>query len=179
MTVAERPRRGAATWRGFLLCQKVLAAVLLAGIVGITLINVSMRYVLSQPIVWADEVARLAFVVFSFLGAALAVATNAHLAIDTLVMRFPERSHRWLRLGVHVVATAFFALLFFGGLHQARINFGQVSPALRIPLGWVYLAVPVGAVLMFLNTLGAHLFEPAELPGSAARQELRSGQEVV
>jgi TRAP-type C4-dicarboxylate transport system permease small subunit len=167
-TDARRERWGrsalARAWRTFVVGQQVLAAALLVFVVGVTLVNVAMRYAVSRPIVWADEAARLGFVCFAFLGAALGVATHAHLAIDTLVERLPDRGARVVRGAATVVAVGFFAVLVVGGWSQVGRNMGQASPALRVPLGYIYAAIPVGGVLALVNLLGVHLFSPAELP---------------
>lgn len=145
-------------WRVYLRVQEVLAAVLLVCIVAVTLVNVVMRYVIGASIVWADEVARMGFIWLTFIGAALAVATGAHLAVDTLVERAPQGLRRVLIVVANLGALAFFGLLLAGGYGQAVGNMNQLSPALRIPLGYVYAGVPISAILMVVNLLGAQVF---------------------
>ncbi len=155
-------------------------------IVLVSLVNVFMRYVLTASISWADEVARLLFIVVSFLGAGLAVAFNAHLVVDTLVARSDPRSllgRAWRGLIV-LISVTFFLGLIVGGADQAARNFGQASPALRIPLGYVYLAVPVGAGVMLINYIGVLLFGPSTLPAieeerPASPEEVAGGPTAV
>lgn len=162
------------TWHVFVRLQTLILATMLCGIVLVALANVFMRYALVDSISWADEIARLAFVVFSFLGAGLAVAFGAHLVIDVL----PERTSpdsllgriwRWL---IRAIALAFFVSLIWGGSTQAIAALAQASPALQIPMGYVYAAVPLGASLMVLNFTGSLLFGPHQLPGAEQASEL-------
>jgi TRAP-type transport system small permease protein len=154
-------------WRGYLHALQWVCAALLTWIVGVTLVNVTMRYLFSSPIVWADESARLSFVVFTFLAAGLAAAGGSHLAIDSLE-RFAEarsvpggtRTLRWLR---RVAGLCFGLLLIVGGWTAARNNMAQLSPALRFPMGWIYLALPAGGFLMILGQIG-----DARFPASRA-----------
>lgn len=158
--------RAARVWRAAVTIQGWLFGVLLVGIVLVSLVNVFMRYVLTSSITWADEVARLSFIVVSFLGAGLAVAYGSHLVIDTLVGKTSGRSilgNVWRGL-IALVSIGFFVVLIIGGLDHALRSFGTASPALRIPLGYVYLAVPVGGAIMCLNLLGVLLFGPVSLP---------------
>lgn len=172
-------------WRAFVVAQCWLTGAILAGIVLVSLINVLMRYVFASSIVWADEVARMSFIVVSFLGAGLAVAFGSHLVIDTLVgltdaERLWGKIWRWLIVAISI---AFFVMLIVGGLEQASRNFGQVSPALRISLGYIYLAIPVGAAIMLVNYLGVLLFGPRDLPAQEERpaltQAVQEGREVI
>lgn len=145
-------------WRVYVRAQEAIGASLLLFTVAVTLVNVVMRYLFSASIVWADEAARFAFIWMTFLAGALAVASGAHLAVDTIVTQAPERVRRVLTWAATVGALAFFGLLLVGGTQQAVLNMGQASPALRIPLGYVYAAVPVSAVLMAVNLLGSNVF---------------------
>lgn len=171
-------------WQAFVVIQCWVLGAALAGIVVVSLVNVFMRYVLASSIVWADEVARLSFIVVSFVGAGLAVAYGAHLVIDTVVDRVNAsrpmgRVWRWLIVAISI---SFFLVLIIGGLGQATRNFGQVSPALRISLGYLYLAVPAGAAVMLINYLGVLVFGPRALPTQAEEDlgsVLSDGREVV
>jgi len=174
VTARRTPPRA---WRVYLRVQEVLAAVLLVFIVVVTLVNVVMRYVIGASIVWADEVARMGFIWLTFIGAALAVAAGAHLAVDSLVERAPHGLRRVLTWVANLGALAFFGLLLVGGYGQAVGNMNQLSPALRIPLGYVYAGVPVSAVLMVVNLFGAQVFasevEPERVAGPDGDIELK------
>lgn len=150
-------------WRLYVRVLQFVCATLLAGIVGVTLVNVTMRYVFSSPLVWADESARLAFVVFTFLASGLAAAGGSHLAIDSLAQVLNNRgvSRRaidflpWLR---RLIGVAFGGLLMIGGWGAATANMSQLSPALQIPMGWAYMALPIGGALIILGEIGDILF---------------------
>lgn len=175
-----------AAWRAFVTLQGWAFGTALVTIVFVSLVNVFMRYVLTASIAWADEVARLLFIVVSFLGAGLAVAFRAHLVVDTLVAQSDPRSflgRAWRGLIV-LTSVTFFLALIVGGADQAARNFGQASPALRIPLGYVYLAVPVGAGIMLINYIAALLFGPSTLPATedeppASPEEVSGGPTVA
>lgn len=172
---------GRRIWNTYLRIQQVVSASLLLFTVVVTLVNVTMRYVLAQSIVWADEAARAGFIWLTFLGAALAVAGKAHLAIDTVVEMVPTPVRRVLVGLGNLGALAFFALLLIGGYEQVVDNLGQLSPALRIPLGYVYAVVPISAVLMAVNLVGARVFGTPELAEGAPGPEsdLEQAKELV
>lgn len=172
---------GRRVWEIYLLVQQVVSASLLLFTVVVTLVNVTMRYVLAESIVWADEAARAGFIWLTFLGAALAVAGNAHLAIDTLVEQVPPPVRRVLVAFATAGALAFFALLLIGGYEQVVGNLAQLSPALRVPLGYLYAVVPISAVLMAVNLVGARVLGTPELAEGAPGPEgdLEQAKELV
>ncbi len=165
-----------AAWRRFVTLQGWLFGTTFVVIVLVSLVNVFMRYVLTASITWADEVSRLLFVVVSFLGAGLAVAFGSHLVVDAIVARSSPKSiwgRAWRGLIV-LLSITFFLVLIVGGADQAGRNFGQASPALRIPLGYVYLAVPVGATIMLVNYIGVLLFGASRLPAAEEERPVSS-----
>lgn len=163
-------------WRGYLRVMQWLCASLLLWIVSVTLVNVAMRYLFSSPIVWADEAARLSFVVFTFIAAGLAAAGGSHLAIDSLERLLETRSASprliraasWLQWSAGLV---FGVLLVVGGWTAVINNMAQLSPALRIPMGWVYAALPLGGVLIILGQFGDARFPRSR---GLARADLES-----
>jgi len=157
-------RAGRGAWRMFVTLQAVVAGILFTSIIVLTFMNVIVRYFLSGSLPWADEVARLTFIVFGFLAAAIAVASRSHLAVDAIVTRLPPRSRSAVDALATLCALGLFGLLMVGGWIQASNNFVQLSPALQLPLGYIYLGIPASAVLMLLNFAGSWWFGPYELP---------------
>ena len=43
--------------------------------------------------------------------------------------------------------------MIFGGWKAVTVTMGQVSPSLSLSMGYVYLAVPVAGVFMFIYSL--------------------------
>jgi TRAP-type C4-dicarboxylate transport system permease small subunit len=73
------PHAGSRWMRPF----EVIAAALLV-MIAMILANVASRYVLSTPIIWADEVASMSFLWLAMIGAALAIDRNDHLRLAIL-----------------------------------------------------------------------------------------------
>lgn len=129
---------------------ETLSGLLLGAIVVIILVQVIARYVLEVAISWPEESARYALVWLTFIGAAAAAARASEITVDSLT----EMAPRLVRRGLHLLA-AVGGLVAFGFLIWASLPlFGfparTLSPATRISMGWVYLALPVGAALAVL-----------------------------
>ena len=132
---------------GFVLT--VLAFALVACVVW----QVASRYVTSTPSTSTDELARFMFMWIGLLGAAQASATKQHLAIDLLAMRLKGVAKRTLHIVIECCMILFAALVMvYGGSLLTAKTFAnaQVTPALQVPMGYVYLVVPLaGALLVF------------------------------
>jgi TRAP-type C4-dicarboxylate transport system permease small subunit len=83
-----------------------------------------------------------------FLGSAIAVRRGAHIAILLLPDRLRNRAREWVRLGIAACSLGFSAVLAVVGLQVSLAARDIPSPAMQIPLSSVYLAVPVGALVM-------------------------------
>ncbi|MCG6882679.1 MAG: TRAP transporter large permease subunit [Silicimonas sp.] len=127
------------------LVEAVSVATLLAACL-LAVVQVFFRYVLNNSLPWPEEVARLGFVWVVFLGMALAIHRDAHLRID-LVDRLPGNFSATISVGVRVVmVAAACAALAHHGLELVSRAMGA-TPALRIPISYLYGAVPAGAIL--------------------------------
>ena len=114
------------------------------------------RYVFSSPSSWTEELATFLLIWVGLLGAAVAFREHAHLGIEYLPARMSPR----IRCAVEVLALASTALfcvlvLVYGGatLVIRTVSLLQASPALGLPMGYVYLALPVGGFFMTVYSL--------------------------
>lgn len=134
----------------------VLVVLMGAAVVNV-LWQVFTRFVMGDPSSFTDELARYLLIWVGLLGAAYAGGKRLHLAIDLLPTKLTGRARYGLGLFIEgcVFAFALF-VLFIGGVQLVGLSFllGQTSAALRIPLGYVYLVLPLsGALIMFYSAL--------------------------
>jgi TRAP-type C4-dicarboxylate transport system permease small subunit len=133
---------------------------LLIAIMGILVLDVLWqvisRYLLKSPSSFTDELARFLLIWVGILGAAYATGQKKHLAIDVLINKFNERNRTIVNYSIHV-AVALFALLVMviGGLNLIYIllKLGNISPALSLPIGYVYSVIPVSGILIIYYSL--------------------------
>ena len=129
----------------------------------LAVVQVFFRYVLNNSLPWPEEVARLGFVWVVFLGMALAIHRDAHLRIDLIdKLSAPLGAAFPVALRVVFVAASCAALVHHG-LELASRSMGS-TPALTIPIKYLYGAVPAGALLGLVFLI---LAPPKPLPGWA------------
>lgn len=139
---------------------ETVAVLTLLGCCLLAVTQVVFRYGLNNSLPWPEEAARLGFVWVVFLGMAMAVHRDAHLRIDQ-IDKLTDRLGPSVPVALRVVfiAVACSALVHHGyELVSRSMGF---TPALRVPIAWLYAAVPAGAVLSALFLI---LSPPEPLP---------------
>lgn len=126
--------------------------VIVAALVLDVLWGVFSRFILGAPSRWTEEVATFLLIWVAFLGAAVAFSRDEHLGLDYFVKKLDKEAQWLLALIVQSLVIAFTtAVMIFGGyvLVSETLKAGQVTPALGLRMGYVYLAVPLSG--LFIN----------------------------
>ena len=113
--------------------------------------QVFSRFVLGDPSSYTEELARYLMIWIGVLGAAYVSGKNKHVAIDYFSIKFSEKNQIKVKVFVKwlIMIFAFFAFV-IGGSRLVYITYvlEQLSPALQIPLAFVYLVIPISGVLI-------------------------------
>ena len=117
--------------------------------------QVTSRYILSSPSSFTDELAGFLLIWVSLFGAAYVTGKKEHLAIDLLLQRSSKYNKVRLEIFIHIMVFLFaFFVLSIGGtwLVYTRFVLSVKSAALQIPLGYVYIVLPVsGCIILFYS----------------------------
>lgn len=131
----------------------VVGSLLLAWIALVVCANVFTRFFLSSSLVWSDELARFSLIWATFLGAAVVVRYNDHITVDVFMAGAP-RQLRWLTaLLRHLVTIGLSLLLIYFGIEQVGMQSVQLSTALQLNMGAVYLVLPISGLYMLVYSL--------------------------
>ena len=165
--------------------DKILEAGLWLSMLGMTLTvlwQVFTRFVIRDPSSWTEELAIFLLIWIGLLGSAVALRRKAHLGIDVLVSRLPEK---WARIAAIFVfcCVIFFSVsvLFFGGIRMVAVVLmnNQISPALGIRMGYVYLALPISGFFIALYAMEFIITEFKALAGREVVEEEASEIKAV
>ncbi len=122
-------------------------------LVGCVVWQVVSRYVLGTPSTVTDELARFLFMWLALIGGAYTLGQRRHLAIDFLTGMLKGRSKTVSEAVVLAIIALFAALVMIKGgwaLAAKTLASGQVTPALQIPMAWVYAAIPFAGLVMLI-----------------------------
>lgn len=140
--------------RLYVITIEVLVFLALAAMVGIGFVSTVLRGVPgSGGLYWSEEIIRYACIWMVFLCSGLTIRYGIHFRVDLLLHRLPKRAAIGLGLFAVVVMVWFEAVLIWFGSKVTLQNMGQQSTSLEFPMGYVYIAIPIGGVLMLYETL--------------------------
>lgn len=146
---ADAPPAGG-VWGRFYESLGYLAGLILAIMAGAVFLQVVLRYVGWTGVGGLDEVPRYLFVWLVMLGGAAAMHRGEHTLLSYFRDRFGRRKRALAIIVVNAAAITFFVYLIKLSFILVPNAHMQTSPSLGLPLSYVYVAVPVGAVLIIL-----------------------------
>ena len=136
---------------------EVFLVILMSVLVIDVLWQVFSRYLLSSPSSFTDELAGFLLIWVGVLGAAYVAGRKEHLAIDILIQKSSPARQRKLQ---YVIYSLIFLFALFvmgvGGviLMYTRFMLQVKSAALQLPLGYVYIILPIsGLIIMYYEIL--------------------------
>ncbi len=128
------------------LCKLVLF-VLFIVMVAVAFTQVVARYIFFS-LSWSEELTRYCLVWLTFLGGALGIRKKIHVAVEAIVMFFPGEAKKIVAKMNYILLAVFGFVLFWYGTGLSVHNMKQLSPAMHIPIGIVYAALPVGGLFI-------------------------------
>ncbi len=128
-------------------------ALLMAAMVVIISAQVWYRFILNDPLSWSEEAGRYLFVWISFMGAAAGVRYQVHLGIDLMDKILSPKQYKWVVILMNLIIQVFLLMIIYWGFKILGVIKFQESPSMHISMRYPYMAVPVGAIFMFINSV--------------------------
>lgn len=120
------------------------------------IIQVFTRYVLNDPAIFTEEASRFAIIWLSLLGTAYGCGRLEHMAYtmfpDTLK---GDKVLAHMRSVAIIVLLFALSVMFYGGgrLVLRALQFNQLSATLALPMGYVYVCIPLSGLLIVFYQL--------------------------
>ena len=136
-----------------------LFALLAAGLVLVVMIvgvTATLSRALGLNLLWAHDSAQVAFVYLVFLTLGPALQTGHHVSVELFETLIPARTRKYLD-HVAAIACILFGAIFLKFLWQLTsrsFEDGRLAmAAIEIPLKWIQLAGPLGAIQFILTAI--------------------------
>jgi TRAP-type C4-dicarboxylate transport system permease small subunit len=137
--------------KAFDLFEKILNALLrtlLGTIILVISYSVLMRYAFSRPPAWAEELSRFLFIWICMIGAILVTREESHIEFTIVFDRLPAKVKSFTKTVIRLLMLVFCWFLAREGIRIYPIVAEASSPTFGISMGWLYLSIPVGGILM-------------------------------
>lgn len=114
----------------------------------VCIVNVLCRNLINYSLSYAEEVCQFAIVWVTFMGASYAARHGVHIRMSALYDMMPPAFRKIMMVimslgtGLLMFLLAWYAYRYVGKMAVS----GRVSPALRIPMWWIMVWVPLGFI---------------------------------
>jgi len=129
------------------------SALLLLLMTGLICIQVLFRYVINQPLAWSEELSRFIFVWVTFSGAYLGSRKGQHISVALIQDMFPFMIKKTMVALSMLITAGFFAIAaYYCAIQWTKLG-TQFSPALHLPMNWIYFGMILGCVFLAVSYL--------------------------
>ena len=133
--------------------EKMICTVTLALMSAIIVAQVFFRYVLNNSLSWSEELARYLFIWTIYIGISYGVKMDTPVAVDAVYSYMPKGVKKYYAMIAYALFLLFAVAIVYYGVTVVgmQISSGQVSPAMGLPMQYVYVAPVVGMVLTVIR----------------------------
>lgn len=133
--------------------ENITAILIISLLSLVVFLQVFFRYVLNNPLAWSEELARFLSIWLVYISAAIVLRDDSHMSMDYFVKLLPHKAQAWIDAAGKLIISIFLFIGVKESFTIIRITMMQLSPSLDIPMGLIYLALPVSFSLMLLDFL--------------------------
>jgi TRAP-type C4-dicarboxylate transport system permease small subunit len=144
--------RAKGVYAGFALSFNTIIIGIFSIMVVVVSLNVFCRYVLNFSLGWADESARLLFILMVFIGSISTHKDDGHFSFDILVKKLPPHLRMVAKVVEEAIITCVLVFVFIAGV-KTSIFLTNKTPALGLPIRYIYLAIPISMFAMLIITV--------------------------
>lgn len=118
-----------------------------------TFAQVVARYALHSSLTYSEELSRYLFVWTVFLGLPVVARRGGHMAVLAVSSRLRGGAAKVCTSLAYAISIVFMTIMIVQGAGMVLRTFEQLSPAMEIPMAYVYLAIPAGCFFMLCQLL--------------------------
>ncbi len=121
-------------------------------LVVVLLIQISFRYFLNLSVPWTEELSRVLFIHFCFLGTSIAIMEKEMIIIDTLLSKIQGKSRDLVDSLINLFIFLFILILFIGSLkmmiHVWPTRFSTMG---SVSTGWLYVGPVYSSFIILIH----------------------------
>lgn len=102
---------------------------------------------------WSEELSRYLLIWSTFLGAAICIRKGSLVGLEFLKNSMSEEKQKILQTILNLIVCAMLLFLINVGFWAVRRVWFQITPVLKLSMGLMYAAIPIGSVFMLINQI--------------------------
>ncbi|HHT80448.1 MAG TPA: TRAP transporter small permease [Spirochaetales bacterium] len=113
----------------------------------VVLLQIVGRYVMRNPFIWTEELARSLYVWLIFMGSSTLLKSYEHISIDFLPRKLKGKQEKAFKIFIDGIGLVFYVIVFFGGIRMMKNTHSVTLPCLPvIRMSYLYLAVVLSSI---------------------------------
>ncbi|ALX47837.1 TRAP transporter small permease [Lentibacillus amyloliquefaciens] len=131
---------------------EIVCVILMASIVVTISTSVISRFVVFNPLNFANPMAKYLMIWVAFLGAGLAFRYGEHIAVDMISERLNQKTRKQLIVAIDILTSFFLMAMIYYGFIFAMSGLESNDPLVfNISMAIPYLSVPVSFIYMLFQ----------------------------
>lgn len=102
---------------------------------------------------WSEELSKYLLIWSTFLGAAICIRKDSLVGLEFLKNSMSEEKQKILQTILNLIVCAMLLFLINVGFWAVRRVWFQITPVLKLSMGLMYAAIPIGSVFMLINQI--------------------------
>ena len=148
--IEDDKNEGKSSFLDLALPFRIICGLLFLAILVVTVLQIVLRFVFNEPLVWSEELARYMLIWLTFLGAGVVAWDGRHLSVDIFYNMVDDR-YKAIIKKFNILAIAIFIFVFiYFSIPIIKIEMFSDIGALQIKGGWFRIPGIVGGVLIVL-----------------------------
>ncbi|MGJ8581717.1 MAG: TRAP transporter small permease [Psychromonas sp.] len=132
----------------------VTLLILMCGLILLLGINIFLRYFFDAPIAWSNTISRYIYIIIALVGSAIAYTQQGHARIDILYDRVGPKTKKLFDFCHYVIMMTLCVIFMVVGIQHVLTMWPVHPPIIPwLPIGSIYLAIPVFSFLIFIYLL--------------------------
>nr|WP_312884230.1 TRAP transporter small permease [Clostridium psychrophilum] len=142
-----------------------ICVVLISLMTILVFVQVIMRYVMGNSLVWSEELARYLFIWLIYIGISYGAKIMKHIKIDASLKLFPLKIRPVTVIVGDTLFLVFSLFITFSAflVVQKEITLGQTSPAMQLPMWIIYAAPMIGFALTSIRQVQTIIYRVHKL----------------
>lgn len=117
------------------------------------IVQVIARYFFNNPIMWAEELARYAFIWCVMIAAGIGLSEGAHLSLNLI----SDKTNISIKIALlfirNIIQIIFMFVIIIYSYKLVIHNTNILSPALKIPMAFPYAGILIGGCVILFNNI--------------------------
>ncbi len=136
--------------------EEEILIILFVIMVSVIFLQVIMRYVFNNSLVWSEELGKFIFVWISWLGISLGHRKREHIAITLLTDKLSRKGQIIINIIIEVILMIICLTTSYYGMKMMTVQVNVPYAAIKISTMWGYLSLILGCIFMSFRS-AAHI----------------------